>query len=175
MKSREDKIILSVLIILIALILGRNYIRFWFSGGDDVAFGMPEAFHFSSETGSVKSELCELREDGFCEENVNYYDSEKKIYHLFIDENLLGNNDVSVYATGHCWNYPYDPVVKINGEIIEDTSSEHNGKTDWDTYFSRAYHFRVYDTIIEGKKYEIYVRFGDYSEEINVMFHKRID
>jgi hypothetical protein len=159
--KNKSKIIVVVFIAVVALvaIFGVN-IRYFFSGGKDIVVAPPDAFCFYLATNNDQGEVYHLSDEPYnVEDGEDGYDENTMTYHLFVDDIFLENNDAYVYITGSYWNYPYNPIVKVDGKIVNEISSENSGYSDGmfsDPYLSRLYHFYYKDKILLDHTYEIY-------------------
>ncbi|MBQ2656559.1 MAG: hypothetical protein IJF95_07955 [Erysipelotrichaceae bacterium] len=152
------KYIFVILIVLACALFSKN-IRYFITGDDDIVISTPTAFYF------------DLRNQG----NGDLYEIdglESKVF-ISVDRKYLNNDDTHIYVTGEYWNYPGKPMVKLNGKVIDNVKSSNTGYAGSvfsDHYYSKNYHFDVDERIIEGKTYTFYVRIGDVSKSVDVIF-----
>ena len=162
MKEKKNIIYIILIIIIVLCIIFAKNIRYYFAGDKDIAISVPTGFYFEI-TNKDDKELYEI--SGL--NNTTY---------ITVDEKYLNNDDVQLYVTGKYWNSPETPLVKLNGKVIDEVSTENTGNADGvfsKTYFSKYYHFYINETIEEDKEYTFYIRIRNISQSIKVIFTTR--
>lgn len=124
------------------------YVSFWATSGKNAMIAPPDAVHFSAEENTDGGFLAHID-----------WDIGKKTYHIEVPDEYLDGQGYA-YLTGRIWNYPFKPVVHINGEEC------HEVRLD---YSDNLYHFYIRN-IEPDKKYRVYVRCADDSDYINLYF-----
>lgn len=174
--KKASKIIILV-IVFVFIVMFRFNIRYFIDGGENALVAPPDAFAFRSAVGKHDNELYYLSNEPFqVSANEDGYDSTTNTYHLFVDSYYLGNDDASLYVSGSYWNCPYKPIIKVDGNTIDDdfVSIENTGYANGifsDCYISKLYHFIYQDRVSSEHTYEFYVRCNENSESVNVVFH----
>ncbi|MBQ6207436.1 MAG: hypothetical protein IJK52_10180 [Oscillospiraceae bacterium] len=173
---RNQKSIYPAFILFMLILAFSHMIRYAISGGHDIVFTPPNAFCFNFDVDTSEGPFLALSSDDFYnpELSENGYDKDTNTYHVYVNSIYLDNDDAYMYVSGDYWNYPFKPVIKVNGHIVDEVSSDNTGYAQnpfSDIYYSKMYHFYYRDRIISERTYELYVRFGKLSESINVVFH----
>lgn len=139
MKDKKDiKIIVIIIIIAVCILFSKN-IRYFFNGDKDVSVAVPTGFYFELANKDEEGDLYEI--DGLNDKT-----------YITVDKKYLNNDDTEIYVTGHYWNSPEKPLVKLNGKVIDDVSTDNTGYAKGvfsDTYYSKNYHFYINETIEE--------------------------
>lgn len=125
------------------------YISFWVTSGKNAMIAPPDAMHFNVEGDPDGGFLSYLE-----------WDNKKKTYHIEVPDKYLNGNGYA-YLTGNIWNYPFKPVVHVNGEDCPEVVLD---------YSDNLYHFYIRD-VEPNKKYRVYVRSADDNDYINLYFH----
>ena len=167
-----------IVIVIIALLLGfSSHIRYFISNGSDTVLACPHAFAFGLATENIHEYLYYTSEEKYDEEyDEDGYDIDTNTYHIYVDGSYLNNNDAYIYISGDYWNCPSTPTIKVDGKIIDEVSTSNTGYADGtfsDTYFSKMYHFYFEDKVLPDHRYEIYVRCGQRSDSVFVVFHQK--
>lgn len=126
------------------------YISFWVTSGKNAMIAPPDAVQFNVECDTDGGFLTQIE-----------WDTKKKTYHIEVPDKYLDGHGYA-YVTGSIWNYPFNPIVHINGEECPEVDLD---------YFDNLYHFYIRD-IEPDKKYRVYVRCADDNDYINLYFHK---
>lgn len=119
----------------------------------NAVFSMPDAFCIYSGDGE-EYDLQDIQiEQG------------KRTYRIDDTNGYLSDFDGYVYVTGMYWDSPIKPVVRVNGMSVE-VSRSGNG-----SLVGGYYHFYIRDAV-PNEKYRIYVRCGEKSDYIYVIFQE---
>lgn len=172
---KKNIVICLALFVLALLLYFSRHIRFVLEGDERIIIKAPDEFYFFKDMHTEDYELEYVSGDD-CNfvEQFSGYDYKTGIYHMYVDSEYF--QDRSVYFSGSVLNYPFKPIVLINGEVAGKANISDNQYGGNEYFFSYYYFDNIYgfwmEDVLTEYLYEIKIVCSTKSDVLKIIFHE---